>query len=158
NDVKAAVNRLKTEIGDYDVIKAKRDGLIAQRDAINKLKAGRTGPVFVLRELSEILTRDKGPTYSKAEYENRLRSDPNAGYNPSWDPRRIWVTGWRELNRHVAIEGTAKSNDDVAEFMKRLQLSVFFENVVLEGTKELSGAESSGGITYGFKIHCGVRY
>ena len=91
-------------------------------------------------------------------YEKRLRSDPNAGYNPSWDPRRIWITGWHEANRHVLLEGTAKSNDDVAEFMKRLQLSVFFENVILEGTKEVSSAESSGGITYGFKINCGVRY
>ncbi|HJZ85069.1 MAG TPA: PilN domain-containing protein [Polyangia bacterium] len=155
---KDVIARLKADVGNYEEIKAQRDDLVTQREAINKLKAGRTGPVYVLRELSEILTQDKGPTYSKEDYVKRMQTDPNAGYNPSWDPRRIWVTGWHEASRRVLIEGMAKSNDDVAEFMKRLQLSVFFADVVLEGTRQTTGADSSGGITYAFKINCSVRY
>src|SRR5262249_56904912 len=117
SEMKAAIAKLKSEVGDYDQIKVQRDELIQQREAINRLQSGRTGPVFVLRELSEILTRDKGPTYSKEEYEKRLRTDPNAGYNPSWDPRRLWLSSFKEAGRQVAIEGGAKSNDDVAEVM-----------------------------------------
>jgi type IV pilus assembly protein PilN len=160
SDAKAAIAKLKSEIGDYDQIKAERDELLLQRDAIQKLTAGKTGPVYVLRELAEILTKDKGPTYSKEEYTNRLRSDPNAGYNPSWDPRRLWIKIWKEKDRKVQIEGGAKSNDDVAEFLKRLQLSVFFGDVVIEGTQEQTPTADGAaqGLSYSFKINCTVRY
>src|SRR5690349_3015662 len=60
NDAKSAIAQLKMQVGDYEAIKAERDKLIQQRDAINRLQAGRSGPVFVLRELSEMLTKDKG--------------------------------------------------------------------------------------------------
>jgi type IV pilus assembly protein PilN len=154
----AAITKLKSEVGDYDAVKAQRDELLQQRDAINKLQSGRSGPVFVLRELSEIMTKDKGPTYSKEEYEKKLRSDPNAGYNPSWDPRRLVILSWKEKERRVTIDGLAKSNDDVAEFLKRLQLSVYFGDVVLDETKEVTTSEKSSGIVYGFKIRCSVKY
>lgn len=155
-EMQADIARLKKEVGDYDVVKADRDELIAQRDAIGKLQSGRTGPVYVLRELSEILTKDKGPTFSKTDYEERLKRDPNAGYNPSWDPRRLWIVSWKEKERSVAIEGAAKSNDDVAEFMKRLQLSVFFSDVTLQGTKVVQGGAE--GNYYTFSINCRVNY
>jgi type IV pilus assembly protein PilN len=157
-ETQAAITKLKSEVGDYDQVKAQRDELLQQRDAINKLQSGRSGPVYVLRELSEILTKDKGPTYSKEEYEKKLRNDPNAGYNPSWDPRRLVIAHWLEKDRHVAIEGFAKSNDDVAEFLKRLQLSVYFGDVVLDQTMEVTDAKKSSGIVYGFKIRCSVKY
>lgn len=157
-EAQAAITKLKTEVGDYDQVKAQRDELLMQRDAINKLQSGRSGPVYVLRELSEILTKDKGPTYSKEEYEKKLRSDPNAGYNPSWDPRRLVINSWKEKERRVTIEGLAKSNDDVAEFLKRLQLSVYFGDVVLDETKETSSSEKTSGIVYQFKIRCAVKY
>src|SRR5262249_17431968 len=150
--------KLKAEMGDYDQIKAQRDELLQQRDAINKLQSGRSGPVYVLRELSEILTKDKGPTFSREEYEKKLRSDPNAGYNTSWDPRRLVITKWVEKERHVSIEGLAKSNDDVAEFLKRLQLSVYFGDVVLDESKESSSEKGISGIVDKFKIRCSVKY
>lgn len=157
-EAKAAISKLKTEVGDYEQVKAQRDELLQQRDAINKLQSGRSGPVYVLRELSEILTKDKGPTYSKEEYEKKLRNDPNAGYNPSWDPRRLVITHWLEKERKVQVEGLAKSNDDVAEFLKRLQLSVYFGDVVLDETKEVADTKRTAGIVYGFKIRCSVKY
>ena len=157
-ETKAAITKLKTEVGDYEQVKAQRDELLMQRDAINKLQSGRSGPVYVLRELSEILTKDKGPTYSKEEYEKKLRNDPNAGYNPSWDPRRLVISTWKEKDRKVTLEGLAKSNDDVAEFLKRLQLSVYFGDVVLDQTMEVADAKKSSGIVYTFKIRCSVKY
>src|SRR5262245_3220789 len=51
-ETQATIQKLKSEIGDYDAIKAQRDELLQQREAISRLQAGRSGPVFVLRELS----------------------------------------------------------------------------------------------------------
>ena len=66
---------------------AQRDELIRQRDAIRKLQANRAGPVWMMRELSDILTPGKGPTFNKEQYEELIKRDPSAGFNPNWDTR-----------------------------------------------------------------------
>jgi type IV pilus assembly protein PilN len=88
------IARLKAEIGDYDVIKAQRDELIRQRDAIKRLQANRSGPTFMMRELSDILTVGKGPTFNKEQYEETIKRNPNAGFNPNWDTRRAWLISY----------------------------------------------------------------
>jgi type IV pilus assembly protein PilN len=135
----AEVARLKQEIGDYDKIRGQREELLRQRKTIQALDAGRTGPVYLLREMSEILSPGKGPTFDRITYEDTLRRDPNAGFNASWDPRRVWMEGYAEDQKHVRIRGSAKSNEDVAEFLKRLNSSVFFGNVNLDSTTQVSG-------------------
>ncbi|MGB8299324.1 MAG: PilN domain-containing protein [Polyangia bacterium] len=135
----AEVARLKQEIGDYDKIRAQREELLRQRKTIQALDAGRTGPVYLLREMSEILSPGKGPTFDRVTYEETLRRDPNAGFNASWDPRRVWMEAYSEDQKHVRLRGAAKSNEDVAEFLKRLNSSVFFGNVNLDSTTQVSG-------------------
>ena len=135
----AEVARLKQEIGDYDKIRAQREELLRQRKTIQALDAGRTGPVYLLREMSEILSPGKGPTFDRVTYEETLRRDPNAGFNASWDPRRVWMEAYSEDQKHVRVRGSAKSNEDVAEFLKRLNSSVFFGNVNLDSTTQVSG-------------------
>ncbi len=135
----ADVARLKQEIGDYDKIRAQREELLRQRKTIQALDAGRTGPVYLLREMSELLSPGKGPTFDRVSYEETLRRDPNAGFNASWDPRRVWMEGYSEDQKHVRIRGAAKSNEDVAEFLKRLNSSVFFSEVNLDSTSQVSG-------------------
>ena len=135
----AEVARLKQEIGDYDKIRSQREELLRQRKTIQALDAGRTGPVYLLREISEILSPGKGPTFDRVTYEETLRRDPNAGFNASWDPRRVWMEGYAEDQKHVRVRGSAKSNEDVAEFLKRLNSSVFFSNVNLDSTTQVSG-------------------
>ena len=137
--LRADVARLKQEIGDYDKIRAQREELLRQRKTIQALDAGRTGPVYLLREMSEILSPGKGPTFDRVTYEETLRRDPNAGFNASWDARRVWMEGYAEDQRHVRIRGAAKSNEDVAEFLKRLNSSVFFSDVNLDSTNQVSG-------------------
>ena len=39
---------------------------------------------------------------------------------------------------HVKLRGSAKSNEDVAEFLKRLNSSVFFKDVNLDATAQAS--------------------
>ncbi len=135
----ADVARLKQELGDYEKVKAQREGLLRQRKTIQALDAGRTGPVYLLRELSEILSPGKGPTFDRITYEEQLRRDPNAGFNASWDTRRVWIDSYTETDHRVKLKGAAKSNEDVAEFLKRLNSSVFFSEVNLDSTAQQSG-------------------
>lgn len=130
--LQARVEQLKREVGDFDRLKAQRDRLIAQRNIINQLQKARTGPVALMRELSDILTKGKGPTVDQAQYEQLLRRDPNAGFNPRWNPHRLWLTGFSEKAGNINISGMAKDYDDVAEFTKRISLSRYFTNDFLE--------------------------
>ncbi|MES1208304.1 MAG: PilN domain-containing protein, partial [Pseudomonadota bacterium] len=140
NAVRDDIERLKTELGDYDKIKEQRQDLLKQQKTIDALRTGRTGPVYLMRELSEMLTPGKGPTFDRASYEERLRRDPNVGFTAGWDPRRVWLESFDEAQRKVQLRGSARTNEDVAEFLKRLQLSVFFADVAPESTTQVAAA------------------
>jgi type IV pilus assembly protein PilN len=141
--VQADIDGLKKELGDYDKVKAQREELIKQRKSIQALEAGRTGPVFLLREMSEILTPGKGPTFDRVSYEEALRRDPNVGFNASWDTKRAWIEAYEETAKKAKIRGAAKSHEDAAEFMKRLNSSVFFKGVRFENSAQAQQAPGS---------------
>jgi type IV pilus assembly protein PilN len=147
--IKDEVAALKAELGDYDKVKAQRENLLRQRKSIEALEAGRTGPVYLLRELSEILTPGKGPTFDRVAYEEALRRDPNVGFNASWDTHRVWLESYEENNKRVRIRAAGKSHDDAAEFMKRLGSSVFFNDVRFENsTQTAQTATGSGSVRH----------
>jgi len=133
--LQADVAKLKQELGDYDKVRGQREELLKQRKTIQSLEAGRTGPVYLLRELSEILSPGKGPTFDRVTYEETLRRDPNAGFS-NWEPKRAWLESYTEEKQRVKVRGSAKSNEDVAEFLKRLNSSVFFKDVNLDATAQ----------------------
>lgn len=135
--LQADVAKLKQELGDYDKVRGQREELLKQRKTIQSLEAGRTGPVYLLRELSEILSPGKGPTFDRVTYEETLRRDPNAGFS-NWETKRAWLDSYTEEKQRVRIRGSAKSNEDVAEFLKRLNSSVFFKDVNLDATAQAS--------------------
>jgi type IV pilus assembly protein PilN len=146
--IQGDIDRLKAELGDYDKVKAQREELLKQRKTIQALDQNRTGPVFLLRELSEILTPGKGPTFDGVTYQENLLRDPNAGFNASWDTRRVWLDTFDEDQKKVKIKGAAKSNEDVAEFLKRLNLSVFFSDVKPENTVQVSAPGAGSQVKY----------
>lgn len=157
--VKSDIDRLKAELGDYDKVKAQREELLKQRKSIAALELGRTGPVFLLRELSEILTPGKGPTFDGVAYQENLLRDPNAGFNASWDTHRVWLEGFDEIAKKVKIKGAAKSNEDVAEFLKRLNLSVFFADVTPEQTSQITVGAAGSTVKYvNFTLSASVIY
>ena len=133
--LQADVARLKQELGDYEKVRGQREELLKQRKTIQSLESGRTGPVYLLRELSEILSPGKGPTFDRVTYEETLRKDPNAGFT-NWETKRAWLDSYSETALAVKIRGAAKSNEDVAEFLKRLNSSVFFKDVNLDATAQ----------------------
>lgn len=155
--LRTQLESLKSELGDYDQIKAMRSDLMRQREALQKLAANRGGPTFLMRELSDVLSVGKGPTYDRTEYEERLRRDPNAGFNANWDTRRLWIRDFQERNHEVTMHGNARSSDDVAEFTRRLKLSPFFSDVYWQQTTPASDGPNQ--ITYvGFDLRCRVNY
>lgn len=158
NVVKDDIERLKADLGDYDVIKQQRQDLLKQQKTIDALKTGRTGPVYLMRELSEILTPGKGPTFDRVSYEERLRRDPNVGFNSGWDPRRVWIETFDEAQRKVHIHASARTNEDVAEFLKRLQLSVFFADVTPESTTQVADGQGGGVKHVTFNLNARVVY
>jgi type IV pilus assembly protein PilN len=156
-ELKRAIDTLKAEIGDYEIIKAQRDELVRQRDAIKRLQANRAGPVWMMRELSDILSPGKGPTFNKEQYEELVKRDPSAGFNPNWDTRRAWLISYVEANHSVKIKGGAKSDEDVAEFLKRLKLSAFFSDVYWQQTQpEVDTKLNVAYVT--FDVTCRVNY
>jgi len=158
NAVRDDIERMKAELGDYDKIKEQRQDLLKQQKTIDALKTGRTGPVYLMRELSEILTAGKGPTFDRVSYEDRLRRDPNVGFNSGWDPRRVWLESFDEGQRKVKVRGSARTNEDVAEFLKRLQLSVFVADVAPESTSQVADGSSGGSKHVSFNLSARVVY
>lgn len=155
--IENTIAALKREIGDYDLVKAQREALIKQRDAIKKLQANRSGPVWMMRELSDILTDGKGPTIDKVAYEERLRIEPNAAFDQNWETKRVWLLDYSERAQKVTLKGAAKSAEDVAEFLKRLKQSVFFSNVYWHQTQPQY--DSKLNVAYvTFDITCQVNY
>ena len=108
-----------------------------REDAIQKLQSARTGPTSALLELAHVLTAEaSGPTTDRDKLEQLKRDNPAVVYNANWDPRRLWLTSYKEADRIVKIDGLARDGEDVAEFERRLKLSDYFYDVKL-----LPGAE-----------------
>lgn len=141
-------------IGDVEAKLAKSRQL---EDVVSKLQTARQGPTRVLMELSQLLSEGGGPSVSPERLAALRRENPLAGFNPSWDPRRLSLTAFTEQNRKCSIRGFGKTNEDVAEFLKRLNLSNLFEKVTLQATSAATEAESKLPIV-NFELSCQVRY
>lgn len=153
-----SIKKLKAQVGDYEQIKQQRESLLRQKDAIQKLQAARSGPASLMRELSDILTRGKGPSIDREKYDKRLLADPNAGFNPNWEPRRAWLIGYAEKDRVATIKGGAKSDEDVAEFLKRMKLSEFFTEVFWKQTQPQVDPRLNGATFVIFDVTARVAY
>lgn len=157
NQLQSAIASLKKEVGDFDLLRRQRDQLIAQRRVIDQLYAARTGPVRMMRELSDILSPGKGPTVDQTAYEALLRRDPNAGFNPKWNPRKVWIESLDEKGKRVMLKGNAKGHDDVAELLKRLTLSKLFTAVQLDKNEQRLDAQSKVKVV-AFSLACKAQY
>lgn len=141
-------------IGDVEAKLAKSKQL---EEVVAKLQSARQGPARVLMELSKLLSEGGGPTVSPEKLDALRRDNPLAGFNPGWDVRRLWLTAFTEQNRKCVIRGYGKTNEDVAEFLRRLSLSSLFEKVTLQTT---ASALEQGGTSavVSFELSCQVRY
>ncbi len=124
---------------------------------VAELQRARFGPTRVLMELSHILSASGGPTIDPRRLEEIQRANPLAGYSPNWDQHRLWLTAFQEEARRVTIRGAGRTNEDVAEFLRRLSLSDLFADVALTKTEAgEDGATHLGVIT--FELTATVNY
>ena len=126
-------------------------------EVVGKLQSARQGPARVLMELSQLLSEGGGPSVSPEKLDAMRRDNPLAGFNPGWDVKRLWLTAFTEQSRRCIIKGYGKTNEDVAEFLRRLSLSNLFEKVTLQAT---SSATEQGSLfpVVSFELSCQVRY
>jgi type IV pilus assembly protein PilN len=151
------IEQSKRSVANHPDVKAKLEQLRAKEDAIAKLQSARTGPTAVLLELARVLTPGKGPTVEAARLDELRRENPLALYNPSWDPRRLWLTKFAEEKRSVKIAGVARDGEDVSEFARRLNLSnLFFDVQLLPGRRTKD--DKYGLELVNFELQAKVRY
>lgn len=134
----AEIDSIKSRVSDHQKILDELAEIRRREEAIEGLQAARTGPTSMLVEVSHILSPGGYPTADPAVVE-RIRQMPNGRdllWNPNWESKRLWLTGFEEDNRNVKFVGEGRSPEDVSEFMRRLQFSLYFQNVRLDRTEE----------------------
>ncbi len=124
--VKANVERIKRQIKDHQQILNEIKKFEKRQAAIESLEDARTGPVHVMLELSNIMSKDGKPSIDNDRYQEMTRIDPASGYDENWDFRRLWISRFGEKDRKVKISGQGVTHEDVAEFLRRINLSDFF--------------------------------
>jgi type IV pilus assembly protein PilN len=125
------IDNIKREIAQHASIKAQLKELRDREEAIQKLQGARTGPTATMLELSRIMTPGRGPTVDRDKLEQLKRDNPSSVPNASWDPRRLWLSAYKENDRVVKLSGIARDGEDVSEFLRRLTLSDYFFDVKL---------------------------
>jgi type IV pilus assembly protein PilN len=155
--ISSQIETIKRQIANHAQIKAELKLLRDREEAIAKLQSARTGPTTVVLELSRILTAGRGPTTDRDKLEQLKRDNPTAVLNPNWDPRRVWLTAYQEVERSVKLTGLARDPEDVSELQRRLILSDYFYDVnLLPGSKVVDNATKQELVQ--FSMTAKVRY
>lgn len=167
SDLATVVEENKTLQARRDELQGKTSGLAEVEgrlersrrleQVVQELERARRGPTRAVMELSKVLSNPGGPTINADELERMRQDNPLAGYNESWDVRRLWLTRFEEIEKECAMQGMGRSNEDVAEFLRRLTLSEIYEDVTLQRTRSAVDPETSLQ-TVGFDITCRVKY
>jgi len=98
------IAQLERIIGEVKNIKAQQQELKDKLAVLDKLRAGRQGPVKMLDDLATII------------------------------PKKLWLRRMDEKSGRVAFEGTASTIDDVSAFLSALRRSAYFREVELRKT------------------------
>jgi len=117
----SSVRQLKSNIEQYKPqeqqvadFKDKKQRLQLKLDVIKSLDAARSGPLRLMDELSQRT------------------------------PERLWLTGLRTKGNKVTLDGESLDTGVVADFLRGLNESRYFQNVDLESTSRGAGVE--GGV------------
>jgi type IV pilus assembly protein PilN len=156
-ELQAQIDRAKAQsenIGEVEGRLAKSKQL---EDVVGSLQSARQGPARMLMELSKILSEGGGPTLSAADAESMRSDNAQLRYSPGWDIRRLWIDSFSETQRRCTISGFGKSNEDVAEFLRRLNVSELFDAVTLQSTSAITDT-ATGLPVVKFSLTCEVKY
>ncbi len=126
-----AAEEIKQDI-DEEGLEARKAELAQVEAAIDKLETKRRTPVYVMYELSMILTDAKeggGPDVDQERLRQIVKSDPQAEINTLWDPTGLWLTKVEEKGGQLVMEGGARDATDLSEFTRRLRASARFDRL-----------------------------
>ncbi|MBN2715345.1 MAG: PilN domain-containing protein [Deltaproteobacteria bacterium] len=165
SSLQTQINRINQTIAGHDQILAEIHEHEQRQAAINELQAARTGPVQVMLELSRILSKGGKPTIPDEQYQEIKKKNPARGYDENWDFRRVWLQSFSENNKVVTIQGQGISHEDVAEFLRRINLSSYFVSSELVSTKlsppsiDVRGLAAGGNVeVVSFTVAGAIRY
>ena len=154
------ISAKNTQLVGFDELKKAADQSKERQRAINRLIAAKVVPANVLHELGEILTTNHLPTMTEDMAKrtgNGTDSDPNRRYDLAWDPNHVWLTGFTDTNGTFRLEGGAQGEGDITQLSKRMQASVYFDNVAPAQEERVSDKDS-GIAFYKFTITGKVAY
>jgi type IV pilus assembly protein PilN len=160
----AEVDRIKKGIQDQAKILSEIAVYERRQGAIESLKDGRVGPVYVMLELSKLMSKGGRPQIDNVRYQEMIQTDPTTGYNPDWDFRRVWLSDFKEKERAIELQGQGLTHEDVAEFLRRVNLSDFFVKSELVSTDLKAASVKSAraaavrDLVVHFKLKGEVRY
>lgn len=103
------IKELTAQVGEVEKYKKQAAVLEEQLGVIRALEKGRSGPVKMMDELTELI------------------------------PRRVWITTFKESQKKVTIDGFAESGMVIADFLDSLKGSRFFQNpnlIVVNGAEQ----------------------
>lgn len=150
-ELTSQIEQAKKNVANHEQVKADLALLRAREEAIQKLQSARSGPTAILMELARILTPGRGPSVDPDRLAQLRRDNPLSVFNPNWDARRLWITGYVEAQRSLRIDGKARDGEDVSELARRLNLSSYFYDVkLLPATRDADFVK--------FSIETKVRY
>lgn len=156
--VQSEIESIRSRVGDHQRIMNELAEIQRREDAIRELQSARTGPTAMLIEISRILSRGGTPTADPVVIDEIRNHRRDMLWNNNWEGHRLWLTEMVEENHALRISGEGRTPDDVGEFMRRLQLSLYFHDVRLDNTT----AATSGGTTpvsvQRFVVTARVRY
>lgn len=116
------VKTLNTIIGEVKNIKEEKQAMLDKLAILKKLRDGRTGPVRVFDEVSNIL------------------------------PERIWIKSWDDTGGGITLTGSGLNHEEVSVFLTNLKASKFFSNPVLRYTRQATenhvDFQISAGVVY----------
>jgi type IV pilus assembly protein PilN len=134
SSIQTQVDRIEKQVQDHQKILADIQEYEKRQEAIDNLEAARTGPAFLMLELSTILSKNGRPNIDHNKYQQMIQTNPTLAFDESWDFRRLWLDSFTEKDKVVKIAGQGVTHEDVAEFLRRLQLSSFFVSSELIST------------------------
>ena len=109
--LQASIQEFKPQQQQVDAFKQKKQDLLVKLDVIEGLDSARTGPLRLMEEVS------------------------------SRTPERLWLTKLTTTGRKVVLTGESLDTGVVADFLRSLNESGFFEHVDLESTSRGNAAE-----------------
>lgn len=153
----AEVERLKAQGAKLDELQKELARAEQLAKVVADLDRARTGPARALVELSRILSVGGGPTLDLPRLARLNGGRPLAGFQTNWDPRRLWLTAFVENDRKCTLEGIGRTNEDVAEFIRRLSISQLFDDIRLHRS-EIATAKQAALPWVGFELNGKVKY